>query len=417
LTEKLRLAIPPKNDGTSCGINQGMPMLDKPLEHISLADLHDLLNERFPEGKTLDYKRDMYGRSDSEKKELLKDVTSFANTTGGNLIIGMDEANGVPIALMGISVSDVDAEKLRLEEIIRRGTDPRIDFGIHSVETGTGTTVFIIRIKESWILPHRVVYQGQFGEFWARNSAGKYSMDTTELRRAFNLSETIYGRVRAFREERVAEIGRGNTPIELKNRARLILHLIPLEALRARVALKINDVPAFAQTFPPIGSQKVTSYSPRLNFDGIVLYSGGGAEDTASTYAQLYRNGTVETASDDVSYEIEGKYYLATQRFESHLMHELGTYLKSFQALSIACPIWGFLTLIGVKGMSIKYQGDYIHDRHEIERDVLSLPEFVIEDLDTSPVALLRPSFDLIWNAAGLACSFNFDEEGRFRPR
>ena len=46
-------------------------MLDKPLEQITLADLEELVREAIPEGKTLDYKRDMYGRNDPEKKETL----------------------------------------------------------------------------------------------------------------------------------------------------------------------------------------------------------------------------------------------------------------------------------------------------------------------------------------------------------
>src|SRR5262249_37659471 len=146
-------------------------MLDKPLEQITLADLRELIQEKWPEGKAIDYKRDMYGKTDADKKELLKDVSSFANTDGGNLIIGMDEAGGIPTAIPGVAITDVDAEKLRLEETIRRGIEPRIDFAIHTVDAGSGAVIFIIRVRESWILPHRVVYQGKFGEFWARNSA------------------------------------------------------------------------------------------------------------------------------------------------------------------------------------------------------------------------------------------------------
>ena len=94
----------------------------------------------------------MYGRNDPEKKETLTDASSFANTIGGDLIIGMDEANGIPTAIPGVSIANVDADKLRLDEIIRRGIEPRIDFPIHTIDTGTGTTVFIIRESDSvWL--------------------------------------------------------------------------------------------------------------------------------------------------------------------------------------------------------------------------------------------------------------------------
>ena len=116
----------------------------------------------------------------------------------------MDEDKGLPIAVPGATVADIDKEKMRLEEIIRRGLDPRIDFAIHHVLTPASTFVILIRVRERLLFPHRVVFQGKPGEFWARSSAGKFSMDTDELRRAFTLSSATYDQIRAFRAERIA---------------------------------------------------------------------------------------------------------------------------------------------------------------------------------------------------------------------
>lgn len=71
-------------------------MIDKPLESIEFEDIDRFVQERWPEGKTLDYKRDNYGGKDEDKKELLKDVSSFANTQGGDILIGIDEDKGIP---------------------------------------------------------------------------------------------------------------------------------------------------------------------------------------------------------------------------------------------------------------------------------------------------------------------------------
>jgi hypothetical protein len=43
-----------------------------------------------------DYKRDIYGNSENDKREFLADVSSFANTIGGDIVIGIDEASGLP---------------------------------------------------------------------------------------------------------------------------------------------------------------------------------------------------------------------------------------------------------------------------------------------------------------------------------
>ena len=58
-------------------------------DEVSEADLNDLIVADVPEGLAIEYKRDPYGFSDADKKEALKDITSFANAAGGHLVIGM----------------------------------------------------------------------------------------------------------------------------------------------------------------------------------------------------------------------------------------------------------------------------------------------------------------------------------------
>ena len=44
--------------------------------------------------------------------------------------------------------------------------------------------------------------------------------------------------------------------------------------------------------------------------------------------------------------------------------------------------------------------------------DVVMLPEVVVEDSGEEPYGVLRPAFDMVWNAFGLARSLNYDEDG-----
>ena len=44
-------------------------------------------------------------------EELLKDVSSFANTEGGDLIIGMTEDGGIPKEVCGFETKDPDGYK------------------------------------------------------------------------------------------------------------------------------------------------------------------------------------------------------------------------------------------------------------------------------------------------------------------
>jgi hypothetical protein len=77
-------------------------------ESVSERDLLDLIDTGVPEGILYDYKLQTYGRADADVKEFLKDVSSFANTAGGHLVIGMDETSGLPTRLVPLSIADPD---------------------------------------------------------------------------------------------------------------------------------------------------------------------------------------------------------------------------------------------------------------------------------------------------------------------
>jgi hypothetical protein len=77
--------------------------------------------------------------------------------------------------------------------------------------------------------------------------------------------------------------------------------------------------------------------------------------------------------------------------------------------LGIVPPVVVALTLTGVKGFTIA-RG---FGRNEIDRDIL-VPEEMVESYDRSPGAILKPLFDMIWNACGLPRSENFDENGQW---
>lgn len=393
-------------------------MIDKPLEKIAFADIERFAQEKWPEGKTVDYKRDAYGGKDDDKKELLKDVSSFANTLGGDILIGVDEDKGIPTNIPGVIFPDVDKEKLRLEGIIRQGLEPRIEFGLHHVVTPASTTVLVIRVRESLLFPHRVVFQGKFGEFWARSSAGKFSMDTDELRRAFTLSDSIYEQIRAFRHERVAQVRNSETPVPMTPGGKLLLHLIPVASFRSRQLFDVASMPNLATLFPPIAA---SGWDHRLNLDGHVSYSGGRQDRTCRSYTQFFRNGIVEAVFSDVVRDDKprGKLLLASM-YERTLTQEYKPFqriLDGFRKVGLQPPIWCFLTITGVSGAKIPIENQFGDEMHPIDRDILFLPECLIDDLGVDAAKVLRPIFDLVWNAAGFTRSFNFDSDGKWIGR
>ncbi len=98
--------------------------------------------------------------SDSEKKEFLSDVSSFANAAGGDLMYGFKEKSGIPVKLSGLQNIDTDAEILRLQNVIRDGIEPRIPgVSIWSVSLEKSGFAMIVRIPKSWASPHMVRFK------------------------------------------------------------------------------------------------------------------------------------------------------------------------------------------------------------------------------------------------------------------
>lgn len=64
--------------------------ISKDLDAIVESDLQALVDDKVPEGKTIEYKESL-DNSESAKKKFLENVSSFANAIGGDLIYGIRE--------------------------------------------------------------------------------------------------------------------------------------------------------------------------------------------------------------------------------------------------------------------------------------------------------------------------------------
>jgi hypothetical protein len=275
-----------------------------PLDAISEADLQRLIQDKVAEKRDIDYKRDTYGNADRDIGEFLADISSFANTAGGEIIIGMNEQAGVPTAFAPLQL-DADKEKLRLEHTARSGLQPRIfGFAVHAVPLATGGCALVLRVPRSYNQPHRIIRQGSgHHRFWARSSAGKYEPNVDELRALFTRAPQLAERVRNFRFDRIAKIVANDVPVQLMGAHPLIMHVAPLSAFedRQEFQLDIRQHPQQLFTaFPPIGAQ-VGHF--RINVDGALVLSDQGADGRSHrAYVQAFHSGIIEAVDSAFPY-------------------------------------------------------------------------------------------------------------------
>jgi hypothetical protein len=394
-----------------------MALLHIPLDQIDELRLNALISAGASESRTIDYKRSIYGSADADYSEFLADISSFANTSGGDLVLGMDATDGIPTDLVPLTMS-MDNEILRLEQVARSGLQPRIaNIDFQSIPIRVGGNVLVIRVPRSYNAPHRVIRRGST-RFWARSAAGKYEPDVNELRTLFNAGPQLADRIRNFRLDRIAKIAAGQAPVQLIHPNSLIVHIVPLSAFDRSAALDLGQIARNFQSFVPMGAS--TAAGVRITFDGILKTSTAAPQATEHrAYVQLYRNGIIETVSSLVS---SGTPIISN--LDDRLINETMRALDDLASIGIEPPYALLVSFVGVAGARLNFARGansawYDNSGDPFDRDQYHFEEVLFETVPATReecASIIRPILDQIANAGGNAMSPIFDKEGRYIP-
>jgi hypothetical protein len=228
-------------------------------------------------------------------------------------------------------------------------------------------------------------------------------------------SEKLADQLKAFRDDRVGKILSGNGLIRETSSTVLVFHLIPINSFADRTSL---DISSLATEHRDLGVHKDGTRSHLINFDGLVAYTYHNNRDNPVDYTQLFRNGAIETVEADMSGSgPDGKSFVSSKEVEKSLRANLHRNLTFFDKHGINPPFFGSITLFGVQGKTL---ATHQHDPHQrdqcdpFDRDIIVFPEFQIDDTAKSIDQILRPVFDLLWQAAGKISCPHFDESGNW---
>jgi hypothetical protein len=389
-------------------------MLSERIEALGFRHIVALRDNKIPEGRTLEYKRELHGRSDDERRELVADVTAFANAEGGEIIFGISEGeDGAPGDFVGVSVEDRDAEERRLSDTIRTGTEPRYSaFEFKWVETPEGKPLLVLRVPRSWRGPHRVTLRGH-DKFYIRDARGKHPMNTDELRVSFGLAETLSERIRNVRKDRIAIIRNGESPLPLVDGPIAVLHLVPLVSIVDPPFLKFDE---YEITPRQMEGGSGSSYLQTL--DGKVSFGARLGDEPVSSYTLLFRSGIIEAVLSPSNRGNGGHTEVAVGYLEQCLVEYFSSYISYLEKKDIGGPYYLLLSLLEAQG-TVFVAGSGLGRAVAIQRrSELIFPELVINVVDQNvPLAsTLRPLCDLLWNSFGYSRSLNFTAEGEWKP-
>lgn len=124
------------------------------LSDIDVAAIDALVASGVEETELLEFKRDLYGGSDSDKREFATDVAALANRAGGLMIIGVAEGDGAAIAAEGVAAGE--PEVLRLRQIMASLVAPLPRADIWTV-SDSSKSFLLIAVQATPAAPFAVV--------------------------------------------------------------------------------------------------------------------------------------------------------------------------------------------------------------------------------------------------------------------
>lgn len=379
-------------------------MIKKSLHEITIRDIYQLMNQKVVESRTLDYKlevhvEDKFSNSRESRKELLRDLCAFANTDGGDLIIGVREENGSPSNIEGMETKNIDSLKLLIDNIIIDGIEPNIQYDIKTIPFKNGRFIIILRVYKNLMEgPYRVCYKNE-NKFYGRQSSRKYELDVSELRSKFNFTIKVQDEIEKIREKGIKKAYHTQHPIYFPHKSLMLLHLVPIMAFEKQVNLK--EIKNLQNYFMPFYSGN-KSFS-KWNFDGYLSYNQTNGGDS---YLQVYDNGVIEIVD---GHFLNNHEQFPIDEIEKQLIHKLkNEYLIGIQKLGVQMPVFLYLTFINVKGYSVS--DPMAEDKIKLDRKELKFPQIVIHDYkDIENIEqILNPTFERMWRSFGLSRGYGF---------
>ena len=175
----------------------------KMVTDITLDDLHELLG--VPESDRLEFKRSPYGRNDEDVREMLRDMTSFANAVGGYLLLGVEQ-DGEDRAIAIVGIESGEDEAARMLSSCRANIEEQIiGLNFHLVPVDDDRKVLIWHIPRSTRAPHMITFRG-LNQFWRRHGRQKDKMSIEEIREACLRVENLRQGIADFLRERRAAV-------------------------------------------------------------------------------------------------------------------------------------------------------------------------------------------------------------------
>ncbi|MEW6342949.1 MAG: ATP-binding protein [Pseudomonadota bacterium] len=398
-------------------------MINHPLDDITEAHLLELVAQGAEEGKTLDFKREI----GEDTTKLAADFCAMANSFGGDIVFGIDEEQvkgqqtGRAAKIVPLNLDHKDAKMLLVEATFRDKIQPRLPVSGRQLRAVpvAGGYVLIVRLSQSLNAPHRVRPKNGAGDFYARNSRGNEQMDLDEVRNAFLFADSLADRATAFRDRRLDALLANQGPVSMPppTLPLFIAHVVPLQALTRRQTYPVGDLLTLSPRLRLACPSGHPLNEAQPNYEGVICQASPNGAGEILGYAQLFRDGCMEIVGSPFDVEAgspKQKIFALPLKAESFFIgHDYAAIFQTMDALRVVPPALVFISWLHTGNLAVRLPSDdnsgWIEKRLPERLSRLVGPPAYLDSFDPTfeingtarRIELIRPAFDVMWNALG----------------
>lgn len=285
-------------------------MFTKHVSELTYSDIDDLVNVRQErEGYHLDFKGELGNHPDKARKELAKDISAFANTSGGYLIIGVDKNHKITGVDKIIQNKAIDEW---LNQILSSNVEPQVFYFDPKVIPipDSEKIILVIHIPESTKKPHIVT---EWNNYHIRINDSSKSANHNQIRDMFEFSKNRTDEFLDFLKKK--NLADENSPdFGANQNSKQLLSEVPTKLMRPTPLIIFSLFPKYpneekinksfsefhtwlqqnSKGYEPCSSHSLFygHYDYDLRLDGVVLKNMRG--DKVSSYFEVLNNGYVE---------------------------------------------------------------------------------------------------------------------------
>ncbi|WP_158752877.1 ATP-binding protein [Dyella sp. S184] len=359
-----------------------------------------IIGNAIREGQELEFKETLPDRSDKGTKEFIKDISAFANSTGGVILFGVaEEDDGRPrlAPLSNFSESPNDVE-LRLRSLADSLVEPRIQGLQFSTLQYAEGYVLALKIFASYGGPH---WCGQTGHKRFVLRRGNLVLDYThqELRAAFDRNSSALTRAREWVEQRLNEIREGRNTMPVCAGPVVVIHVVPLVSyFQQRPPIDLSgSVKSITNLLPLSGA-----FNTHRNFEGLVAYPSGAREQA---HLQLFRDGSIESVRSCQPRNQVGAPTIHGGVLANHVKRTLADTPAFFLSQGLAGPVLVSVALFRIHLADLWYNDNGVSmvaasaPKHEL----VVPPQYVEDVLQEQDVQQSWvDALNMLWQAYGL---------------